>query len=416
MSRSETTRAPLARVAAVAESADGQVGPRYDFEGIDLDSDSVHADVVRLVGRAERVLELGPATGYMTRTFSERGAAVVCIELDPEMAKQAAEFAERTIVGDLDTLDLAAELGDERFDAIVAADVLEHLKDPLATIVRLREFLKPDGCFVISVPNVAHGSVRLALLSGRFEYRDIGLLDATHLRFFTRETLERLLDDAELGLADLHRHDLNLDASEVPFDAGAVPAELRAELERDPDARTYQFVVKAFPMARDGLRELQKRLRELVVANETTAAETERELRELSELRTAAARTAARTAELEQAVAAIAGREGELRQALIEAHDQLLRRDGQLERLNQEIERYEAAAQRRDAEIDQLRSRAGAAESEALRLRVRLDRLLASPPARAFSALKRVPGLRAVQRRRTAGYDAEVAKRTGQNG
>ncbi len=290
---------------------------RYDFEQIDLASDSVHADIVRLVGENKRVLELGPATGHMSRVFRERGCAVVGIEVDAEMAERAREFCERVIVRDLDSLDLAAELGEERFDAIVAADVLEHLRDPLAALIRLRPFLAPDGAFVISVPNVAHGSVRLALLTGHFDYREIGLLDSTHLRFFTRETFEQLLDEAELGLAELHRHELNLDASEVPFDANAVPPPLREQLERDPDSRTYQFVAKALPMDREGLREIQARLREL------------------AELRMAAARTA----ELEAKMAQIASREGELRRALIEAHDQLLRRDAQIEEMHKEAVR-----------------------------------------------------------------------------
>src|SRR4051794_9876571 len=163
--------------------------PRYDFDEVDVESGSVHADVVRLVGEGARVLELGPATGYMSRAMAKRGCSVVGIELDAKMAEQASKVCERVIVGDLDELDLERELGEERFDAIVAADVLEHLKEPLATLNRLRPYLGEDGAFVISVPNVAHGSVRLALLEGRFDYRDIGLLDATHLRFFTRESL-----------------------------------------------------------------------------------------------------------------------------------------------------------------------------------------------------------------------------------
>src|SRR5215211_1884080 len=105
--------------------------PRYHFDSIDIESDSVHADVVRLVGDAPRVLELGPATGYMSQAFADRGCKVVGIEIDPEMAQRANEFCERMILGDLDTLDFDEELGGERFDAIVAADVLEHLKDPL---------------------------------------------------------------------------------------------------------------------------------------------------------------------------------------------------------------------------------------------------------------------------------------------
>jgi O-antigen biosynthesis protein len=339
-----------------AKAKQGSPAPRYGFDEIDLDSGNVHADVVRLVGDAERVLELGPATGYMSRAFTERGATVVGIEIDPEMAARAEEFCSRVIVADLDSLDLDAELGEERFDAIVAADVIEHLKDPLGALKRLRKFLSPDGTFVISVPNIAHGSVRLALLSGHFEYQDIGLLDSTHLRFFTRETLEQLLDEAELGLAELHRHELNIEASEVPFDRDAVPADLREALEHDPEARTYQFVVKAIPMEREGLRELQRRLREIA------------ELRLKAE----------RVDELEKALAEISGREGELRRALIESHDQLLARDTELEAL-----------------------------------RVRLDSIVNSPPGRLYAALRELPLLRWFERRRRAALEAKLKSGPG---
>lgn len=346
-----------------ASAKQGSPAPRYDFEEVDLDSGNVHADVVGLVGDAQRVLELGPATGYMSRAFVAKGAAVVGIEIDPEMAQQAEEFCSRVVVGDLDTLDLDLELGEEQFDAIVAADVLEHLKDPLGALKRLRKFLAPEGAFVISVPNVAHGSVRLALLSGRFDYRDVGLLDATHLRFFTRETLEELLDEADLGLAELHRHELDLDASEVPFDHQAVPADVREALERDPEARTYQFVVRAIPMEGDGMREMQRRLREIA------------ELRlEADELR----RKAERVGELETALAEMSGREGELRRALIESHDQLLARDAELETL-----------------------------------RVRLDSIFNSPPGRLYVRLRELPVLRWVERRRRAAIEARLKSGSG---
>jgi 2-polyprenyl-3-methyl-5-hydroxy-6-metoxy-1,4-benzoquinol methylase len=302
---------------SAGETQDAVEAPRYDFDPIDLESGSTHADVVLLVGENRRVLELGPATGYMSRAFKDRGCTVVGIELDADMARRAEPHLDRVIVGNLDDLDLEAELGDERFDAIVAADVLEHLVDPLAVLRRLEPFLADDGAFVLSIPNVAHGSVRLALLDGRFDYQDIGLLDRTHKTFFTRQSLEEMLDAAELGLAELHRHDLVLEASEVPFDAGAVPEELRRRLDEDPDARTYQFVVKAVPMGRPGLRELQARLREAAVAR--ADAEAARAGLEL-----ALQHARAEAAELAGALAKITGREGELRRSLIEAHDQLL--------------------------------------------------------------------------------------------
>ena len=344
---------------------------RYERE-IDLDSNSTHARVVGLVGVGRRVLELGPATGHMSRVLADRDCSVVGIEFDPEMAKQAALYCERIIVGDLDELDLDTELGADRFDVIVAADVLEHLRDPLSALRRLRGFLAPDGFFVISLPNIAHGSVRLALLEGHFSYRKIGLLDTTHLRFFTRESIDELLDKSELGAAEIFHQELNIEASEVPFDPGAVPAGVWEALQHDPDARIYQFVIKAIPFAAPGLRELQRRMRELAHDN----------------------------ARLREAVLAQRpDREAELRGALINAHDQMLRRDEQIYHLQEETKslRRELAEER----------------EQELRLRVRLDRILNSPPARAYSRLGQLPGVKGLVSARTAGYRSALSRAKG---
>jgi 2-polyprenyl-3-methyl-5-hydroxy-6-metoxy-1,4-benzoquinol methylase len=376
--RETESTGPLSREAGSEPSADGggqTVSPddRYQRE-INLESESTHARVVRLVGTGRRVLELGPSSGHMSRVLRKQDCSVVGIEVDPDMAAAAAQYCERVIVGDLDALDLDAELGGDRFDVIVAADVLEHLKDPLRALRRLRAFLAPDGFFVISLPNVAHGSVRLALLAGRFPYQRVGLLDETHLRFFTRESIDELLDESELGAAEIYRQQLDLDASEVPFDAGSVPAEVLQALNRDPDARTYQFVIKAIPFAAHGLREFQRRMRELAHEN----------------------------ARLREAVHS--DREGQLRSALIDLHDQLLRRDEDIHRLQEELHELRRAY---DAE-------GAAQQDQILRLRVRLDRLLNSPPARAYGMLRDLPGVRALAARRTTRY--ETALRSAQGG
>jgi 2-polyprenyl-3-methyl-5-hydroxy-6-metoxy-1,4-benzoquinol methylase len=387
------------------------VSYRYDFV-VDLDSDNTHANVIRLVGEGRRVLELGPASGYMSEILRKRGCTVVGVELDEEMAEQAARFCERVIVGDLDTLDFEAELGEDRFDVIVAADVLEHLRDPLRTLRCLRTFLKPEGYFVVSLPNIAHASVRLALLGGRFDYQDLGLLDRTHLRFFTHESIAQLFDEAELAVVEIHRQEAPIETTEIAVDLDTVPGDVVRELERDPDARTYQFVIKALPLDAPGMRELQGRLREQALAKD--AAE-----QELALLR---ARTVPRIRELEEALAAIGGREGQLRTALIEAHDQILRRDEQIEELNgkldrllqeaREVERLRAEwaglEEQREAERAADRASLAAREAEARRLRVRLERILNSPPARIYARLGRLPLLRTVVRRRTAGYEQAV--------
>lgn len=397
--------APAATAPSTGGSSDGE--SPYDFV-IDLNSDNTHASVVHMVGRSRRVLELGPASGYMSQILRDRDCEVVGIELDPQLAVQAAEVCERVIVGDLDTLDLDAELGDDRFDVIVAADVLEHLRDPLAALRRLRRFLKSEGYFVVSLPNVAHASVRLALLQGHFQYRELGLMDRTHLRFFTHDTITQLFDEAELAIVEVHRQEAPIEVDDAPFDRDAVSEDLIKELESDPDARTYQFVIKAVGLEFPGLREVQRRLHEQAFA----LARLERELLMASPQRQ---QLEGQLAELEHALAEISAREGEVRAALIDSHDLALRRDEELrqvgERLEDEEKRLAELWQAHDEAKKIIRARED--EVESLRrennvLRVRIGRIADSLPVRMWHLLSGMPPLRWVRGRRVAAYTAEV--------
>jgi SAM-dependent methyltransferase len=208
---------------------------------------STHNLVVELVEPGSRVLEFGCASGYMSLVLRERlGASVVGVELDAEAARLAATHCDRVLVGDAEELDLEAELGPERFDTILFADVLEHLRDPAALLRRVRPFVAEGGVVVASIPNVAHASVRLALLAGSFRYREEGLLDQGHLRFFTREGIQDLFEGAGYLITQWLRRRLELNETEIPVPSG-VPEEARAWATGDPEATTYQFVVCAMP-------------------------------------------------------------------------------------------------------------------------------------------------------------------------
>ena len=104
------------------------------------------------------------------------------------------------IVADLDQ---AAPRLQGTFDAIVYGDVLEHLNDPLPILVGLNLALAVGGRVIVSVPNVAHLWVRLSLLLGRWDYADRGILDRTHLRFFTRRSFAAFLRDAGLSVEEM---------------------------------------------------------------------------------------------------------------------------------------------------------------------------------------------------------------------
>jgi 2-polyprenyl-3-methyl-5-hydroxy-6-metoxy-1,4-benzoquinol methylase len=162
----------------------------YYSYAIDPQGDSTANKVMALVGSEKQVLELGCGPGSLTRFMKEYGrCSIVAVEFDPDLAKLAEPFCEQMIVADLETLNVAAAFPEQRFDVIVAADVLEHLRDPWSCLKKIRSVLKPEGYLVVSVPNVTHNALIAQMLQGRFAYADKGLLDRTHLRFFARPDL-----------------------------------------------------------------------------------------------------------------------------------------------------------------------------------------------------------------------------------
>ena len=183
--------------APAVETERPSIAPRYVLKP---DYHSSHSVVLRWLTelRRGRLLDVGAADGILSRLLTERGWAVTAIEGDPDLARAGAPHCERMIVADLNRG--LPDLG-EPFDAIVCADVLEHLVDPPSVLRALRARLAPGGSVLISVPNVAHLYVRLLLLAGRFDYIDRGILDRTHLRFFTERSLRELVAEAGLEVA-----------------------------------------------------------------------------------------------------------------------------------------------------------------------------------------------------------------------
>jgi len=221
---------------------------RYHAE-IDLSQKNTsHAQLIRLTGRNKEVLEVGPATGYVTKILQQRGCRVWCIEIDPEAAEAAAPFCERMVVGNVETMDFASTFPEERFDVVTFGDVLEHLVDPLSVLRRVKDVLKPGGYVVASVPNVAHASIRLSLLGGRFDYVEAGLLDRTHLRFFTQKSLASLFHDAGYEVRTWRRVITDPFVTEMKLREEDYPAYLAEAARRDEEAMTYQFLAKAHPV------------------------------------------------------------------------------------------------------------------------------------------------------------------------
>lgn len=172
------------------------------YQSKESDAYSSHSVILRLAanGAGRRLLDVGAAHGYLAETLRSQGFQVTGIEADPVLAREAAKHCEEVLLHDLDG---PAPAFAESFDVIVFGDVLEHLKNPLAVVQQLAGSLKEDGVIIISLPNVANIYVRLNLLLGRFDYQDRGIMDRTHLRFFTRKTFCQFLCDAGLEAREL---------------------------------------------------------------------------------------------------------------------------------------------------------------------------------------------------------------------
>jgi O-antigen biosynthesis protein len=227
---------------------------RADITEEELDSNSSYSKMLELVGESKRVLDVGCASGYLARLLSARGNRITGLDVNEEAARKAQEHCERVLVADLDTTALTDLLPGETFDVIVFGDVLEHLRNPWLVLDSARQLLAYQGYAVVSIPNIAHGAIRLALLKGRFDYSEFGILDNTHLRFFTRETVDQLFVQSGYRIERIEKTKLPLfEASNlVPtlfrsdFDEALV-----AGVQSDVDFDTLQFVVKAKALTDD---------------------------------------------------------------------------------------------------------------------------------------------------------------------
>ncbi|HEX2060178.1 MAG TPA: class I SAM-dependent methyltransferase [Thermoanaerobaculia bacterium] len=158
--------------------------------------EDVNLGLLRLWGRRKglRVLDAGCGFATTSAEIQKLGNEVTGIEESPVACEVARQRLARVVNADL----RHADLGSEQFDVLIFADVLEHLPWPVGVLRRYLQWLKPDGSVMISLPNVGLWSVRLAHLLGRWEYEETGVLDRTHLRFFTRKSARWLLQQAEL--------------------------------------------------------------------------------------------------------------------------------------------------------------------------------------------------------------------------
>ena len=208
--------------------------------GDDQDSLSL---IARLIAPGQTLLDLGMGTGGLGQYLSQHHALVADgVTLNQAEADIARQWYRQALVADLDAADLKALFGGQRYDVIVCADVLEHLKEPQNVLQQCKALLAPGGRLITSVPNAGYCGLVAELISGDFRYRPEGLLDNTHLRFFTRRSLQRFFDESGWSTTSVATTRRELLASEFKAEFDALPPAVARHLLALPDALTYQFI------------------------------------------------------------------------------------------------------------------------------------------------------------------------------
>jgi 2-polyprenyl-3-methyl-5-hydroxy-6-metoxy-1,4-benzoquinol methylase len=222
-----------------------------------LDENHSLKKMLRLVGENKRVIDFGCATGYFSQLLTKKGCRVTGIEINPEAAKVAELYCEQVIVADLDFVSLTELLPIHEFDVAVFGDVLEHLRNPWKVLEKTQQLLKSEGYVVASIPNIAHGAIRLALWQGKFEYTELGILDSTHLRFFTRKTVEELFESSGYFIDILECTKLpvfsNSSSYFIPnIDKIDFDPKIFKHFEKEEGVDDFQFIIRAFISSKKG--------------------------------------------------------------------------------------------------------------------------------------------------------------------
>jgi methionine biosynthesis protein MetW len=178
--------------------------PKYHLESIFdpqwAHPDDAHSVLMRLIPPNSRILELGCASGYLSGYMEQKlGCRVTGLEADAAAVEIAKSRCSEVFQVDLDSEDaLQVARSSAPYDVLLATAVLEHLKYPERLLHQARELLNPNAKIIVSLPNIAHWSIRLNLLRGKFEYQDYGIMDRTHLHFYTLSTGRQLLEESGL--------------------------------------------------------------------------------------------------------------------------------------------------------------------------------------------------------------------------
>jgi 2-polyprenyl-3-methyl-5-hydroxy-6-metoxy-1,4-benzoquinol methylase len=199
------------------------------------------------------LLDFGCSTGYFGSYIKKnKNASVYGVEISDDRF-EASKQLDGVYSFDIDSK-WPEEVFERNYDYLFFGDVIEHLKDPVKALSQAKKLLKSDGKIFISTPNIAHISTRLELLQGNFEYESMGILDNTHLKYFTLSTLEKIAQESGFNIerVDCSTNDYPKEiVKKVLKKVGLTPEEKFWKLVDSREARTFQYKLVLSPKLND---------------------------------------------------------------------------------------------------------------------------------------------------------------------
>ena len=217
---------------------------KYNFAVDEINQNSTHGKILSQIKEGSTVLECGCATGYMTRFMKEKmGCSVSIVEIDEEAYNIARESAEDGFCGNLDEHYWADHFKNGKFDYIMFADVLEHMRNPVRTLSFAKKLLKNDGKVIFSIPNICHNDIMIRMYYDNFTYTNIGLLDNTHIHFWGGNNLPGFCDKAGFDIEVIDIILAKTGKTEQGFPLNQIDDELLALLKKRKLGEVYQYIV-----------------------------------------------------------------------------------------------------------------------------------------------------------------------------
>lgn len=208
-------------------------------------------DTYKFIQNEAEVLDVGCSTGYFGKLLKiDKNCSVYGIDIDKDDLKKASAVLDKTLLVNLEEPNLPDELLKNKFDVIFFGDVIEHVLNPKNILANFRKLLKKNGIIIISVPNIAHMSIRLELLSGNFDYEPLGILDETHTKYFTYKSITQLIQESGYEISVVDYSEVEIPKKTIQYFLSKAGLEAKSKFNtiiNQPESLAYQFKIVAHP-------------------------------------------------------------------------------------------------------------------------------------------------------------------------